>query len=151
MKKAHHAEMKTAFIVGNGTSRSPIDLSCLKGEGSIIGCNALYRDFPEYDYLVAIDDGMIEELSRECSLDLPDGTPTANLGKRIHLTPGVCKRIGKCFDTWREDWSKEEGVVVMSEEMGEEMGGVANTVGDEDDGESEGEEVEDDDDEWDED
>ena len=96
-------------------------------------------------------DGMIEELSRECSLDLPDGTPTANLGKRIHLTPGVCKRIGKCFDTWREDWSKEEGVVVMSEEMGEEMGGVANTVGDEDDGESEGEEVEDDDDEWDED
>jgi hypothetical protein len=67
MKKAHHAEMKTAFIVGNGTSRSSIDLSCLKGKGSIIGCNALYRDFPDYDYLVAIDDGMIEELQENAN------------------------------------------------------------------------------------
>ena len=45
-----------AFIIGNGVSRKPIDLHQLKGEGTIFGCNALYRDFPDYDYLVSIDD-----------------------------------------------------------------------------------------------
>jgi hypothetical protein len=67
MKKAISEKMNIAFVVGNGTSRSPIDLSSLKGKGSIIGCNALYRDFPEYDYLVAIDDGMIEELQKNAN------------------------------------------------------------------------------------
>ena len=40
-----------AFIIGNGVSRKPIDLHQLKGKGTIFGCNALYRDFNDYDYL----------------------------------------------------------------------------------------------------
>jgi protein-tyrosine-phosphatase len=51
-----------AFIVGNGVSRETIDLHGLIGNGKIYGCNALYRDFSDFDYIVAIDDGMINEL-----------------------------------------------------------------------------------------
>ena len=57
--------MNTAFIIGNGTSRKSFDLKRLKPYGTIFGCNALYRDFPDYsipDYLVAIDDGIMTEI-----------------------------------------------------------------------------------------
>jgi len=53
---------KIAFIIGNGVSRKSIDLNHLVGNGTIVGCNALYRDFSRWDYLVAIDDGMIHEV-----------------------------------------------------------------------------------------
>lgn len=53
---------KIAIIIGNGISRKEIDLNKLVGQGTIYGCNALYRDFDGYDHLVAIDDGMIEEI-----------------------------------------------------------------------------------------
>ena len=56
-----------AFIIGNGVSRKPIDLHQLKGEGTIFGCNALYRDFPDYDYLVSIDDLIIDEVSSQAN------------------------------------------------------------------------------------
>jgi hypothetical protein len=51
-----------AIIIGNGKSREQIELSNLVGKGTIYGCNALYRDFDGYDYLVAIDDRMIDEI-----------------------------------------------------------------------------------------
>lgn len=57
--------MNTAFIIGNGTSRKGFDLKKLKPYGTIYGCNALYRDFPDHsipDFLVAIDDGIITEI-----------------------------------------------------------------------------------------
>lgn len=47
--------MSTAFIIGNGPSRKSINLDKLVGKGTIYGCNALYRDFDKYDYLVSID------------------------------------------------------------------------------------------------
>ena len=47
--------MKTAFIIGNGPTRTEVDLNKLVGKGTIFGCNALYRDFTKYDYLVSID------------------------------------------------------------------------------------------------
>ncbi len=47
--------MSTAFIIGNGTSRTNINLNDLVGKGKIYGCNALYRDFDKFDYLVVID------------------------------------------------------------------------------------------------
>jgi hypothetical protein len=52
-----------AFILGNGSSRKDIDLNTLISKGRIFGCNALYRDFKNYDYLVAIDERMIKELT----------------------------------------------------------------------------------------
>ena len=54
---------KIAFVLGNGTSRKPIDLNQLKDKGTIYGCNALYREF-EPDYLVAVDTKMILEINK---------------------------------------------------------------------------------------
>jgi hypothetical protein len=57
--------MNTAFIIGNGATRKGFDLTRLKPYGTIYGCNALYRDFPDHsvpDVLVAIDDGIIAEI-----------------------------------------------------------------------------------------
>jgi hypothetical protein len=56
-----------SLIVGNGTSRSKIDLPKMRKFYDVMfACNAFYRDqAPEYvmpDYLVAIDDGMIQEI-----------------------------------------------------------------------------------------
>lgn len=50
------------FLLGNGSSRKTFDLERLREIGTIIGCNALYRDFNP-DLLVAIDAKMIRELS----------------------------------------------------------------------------------------
>ena len=46
--------MTTAFVIGNGISRGPVDLNQLKQYGKIYGCNALYREFAP-DVLVATD------------------------------------------------------------------------------------------------
>ena len=54
---------KTAFVLGNGTSRKSVDLNQLKTHGTIYGCNALYREF-EPDYLVAVDVKMILEINK---------------------------------------------------------------------------------------
>ena len=51
-----------AFVIGNGTSRKPINLHKLKPLGKIYGCNALYREF-DPDYLVAVDTKMVNEIN----------------------------------------------------------------------------------------
>ena len=51
-----------AIIIGNGKSRKSIDLNTLVGQGTIYGCNALYREFDGWDYLVAIDERMQDEI-----------------------------------------------------------------------------------------
>ena len=57
-------ETRKAFIVGNGPSRLEIDLEALREQGTIFGCNALYRDFPP-DYLIAGDATIIAEICKE--------------------------------------------------------------------------------------
>lgn len=52
---------KTAFVLGNGVSRSAANLFSLRNYGTIYGCNALYREF-EPDHLVAVDVKMINEI-----------------------------------------------------------------------------------------
>lgn len=54
---------KTAFVLGNGTSRKPINLDLLKVLGKVYGCNALYRSF-DPDYLIAVDVKMVLELNK---------------------------------------------------------------------------------------
>ena len=54
---------KTAFVLGNGTSRKGIDPELLRPYGKIYGCNALYREF-EPDYLIAVDVKMILEINK---------------------------------------------------------------------------------------
>lgn len=55
---------KVAIVVGNGPSRKAINLEKLVDKAPIYGCNALYRDFSAWNYLIAIDDGMIDEIKR---------------------------------------------------------------------------------------
>tara|TARA_A100001201_G_C4082967_1_gene199568 strand:- start:663 stop:1277 length:615 start_codon:yes stop_codon:yes gene_type:complete len=59
------------YIIGNGRSRQQFDLSRLRttfGKGLVIGCNALYRDWYKDwslpDYLVAIDEKIINEINK---------------------------------------------------------------------------------------
>tara|TARA_R110000796_G_scaffold52277_1_gene123240 strand:+ start:200 stop:787 length:588 start_codon:yes stop_codon:yes gene_type:complete len=54
---------KTAFVLGNGTSRTSINHTQLKEHGTIYGCNALYREF-DPDFLVAVDTKMIIEINK---------------------------------------------------------------------------------------
>lgn len=53
---------KIAFVLGNGTSRKPINPKQLKQHGSVYGCNALYREFAP-DHLVCVDTKMIIEIN----------------------------------------------------------------------------------------
>jgi hypothetical protein len=49
------------FLIGNGASRNVFDLESLKGKGTTIGCNALYRDFAP-DVLIVIDAKLMHEI-----------------------------------------------------------------------------------------
>jgi hypothetical protein len=59
----NHIEFMTdpVFIVGNGNSRKNFDLNLLKEKGTIIGCNALYREFKP-DILAVLNYRMIKEV-----------------------------------------------------------------------------------------
>jgi hypothetical protein len=50
-----------AFVLGNGLSRSDIDITKLKKHGKVYGCNAIYREM-SVDYLIAVDTKMINEI-----------------------------------------------------------------------------------------
>ena len=68
--------MNPAVIIGNGVTRKHIDLTKVKGQAPLYGCNALYREFMP-DFLVAIDDGMIEEIQtrlplKNCQAIIPE-------------------------------------------------------------------------------
>ncbi len=52
---------KTAFVLGNGTSRLTVDPKTLLDLGVVYGCNAQYREY-EPDYLIAVDVKMVNEI-----------------------------------------------------------------------------------------
>jgi len=54
-------KVENAFVLGNGTSRSAIDHTKLQDQGTIYGCNAIYREF-DSDYLIAVDVKMVNEI-----------------------------------------------------------------------------------------
>ena len=51
------------FLIGNGKSRQHFDLERLRSIGTIIGCNAIYREF-DPDILIAIDSKMLNEINK---------------------------------------------------------------------------------------
>ena len=51
------------FLIGNGKSREHFDLERLRSIGTIIGCNAIYREF-DPDILIAIDSKMLNEINK---------------------------------------------------------------------------------------
>jgi hypothetical protein len=61
LKKYPELVTKKVFLIGNGSSRKDFDLNTLVGKGTIIGCNALYRDFKP-DILICQDAKMAREL-----------------------------------------------------------------------------------------
>ena len=71
------------LIIGNGLSRKNIDLNCLKGKGTIVGCNALYREFSP-DYLTWIDGSMAEEIKNSY---------TGTVVGQKNVKGGKCKHI----------------------------------------------------------
>jgi uncharacterized Rossmann fold enzyme len=54
---------KIGFVLGNGTSRSSIDVQELQQQGKTYACNAVYRNGITPDYLVAVDTKMILEIT----------------------------------------------------------------------------------------
>ena len=51
------------FCFGNGNSRKDLDLDKFKQHGTVIGCNAIYRDYTP-DILVALDTAIAHEIYR---------------------------------------------------------------------------------------
>lgn len=51
-----------AFVLGNGRSRSDVNVSKLKEQGKVYGCNAIYRE-TSVDYLIAVDTKMMIEIT----------------------------------------------------------------------------------------
>ena len=72
------------FCFGNGTSREGIDIEQYKKYGTVVGCNAIYRDYTP-DILVSLDSKMSHEIYRS----------------------------GYCFEntTWLGDWTSIPSVV----------------------------------------
>ena len=52
---------KVVFCIGNGQTRSSVDLIKLRPHGKIYGCNGLYRDFAP-DVLCSVDGPMMHEI-----------------------------------------------------------------------------------------
>jgi hypothetical protein len=84
-----------AIIVGNGKSREEVDLNTLVGQGTIYGCNALYRDFDGWDYLVAIDERMINEI-KTTEKRLPGQAIFPPENERYEETTGRRGNAGMC-------------------------------------------------------
>ncbi|OUW57583.1 MAG: hypothetical protein CBD57_04750 [Candidatus Pelagibacter sp. TMED197] len=59
--KLDRTKMSRAFCIGNGESRLGFDLERLRPLGTIMGCNALYRDFKP-DAIVSVDHGIMHEI-----------------------------------------------------------------------------------------
>jgi hypothetical protein len=72
------------FCFGNGNSREGIDIEQYKKYGTVVGCNAIYRDYTP-DMLVSLDSKMSHEIYRS----------------------------GYCFEntTWLGDWTSIPSVV----------------------------------------
>jgi len=52
---------ESVFLLGNGSSRKDFDLERLRPYGTILGCNAIFRDFAP-DILLGIDAKMLREI-----------------------------------------------------------------------------------------
>ena len=105
---------KTVFCIGNGQSRSIIDLIKLRPHGKIYGCNGLYRDFTP-DVLCSVDGPMMHEIYQSGYADnnetwFRDWNPVPGMVYDsvvfANLTPeeiDVAKKNFKIYENKRED------------------------------------------------
>lgn len=69
------------FVLGNGESRSKINIAPLTKHGLIYGCNAIYRDFRP-DVLVTVDSTMAQEIAKSDYIKRwPVYTPYSDIAK----------------------------------------------------------------------
>ena len=61
LKQPQNNPENTAFVLGNGTSRSIINPKKLLDLGKVYGCNAQYREYNPH-YLIAVDVKMVNEI-----------------------------------------------------------------------------------------
>ena len=59
--KQSNQQNNTAFVLGNGTSRTSLNHNTLLDKGIVYACNAIYREF-EPHHLIAVDVKMINEI-----------------------------------------------------------------------------------------
>ena len=106
--------VKTVFCIGNGESRSPVDLIKLRPHGKIYGCNGLHRDFTP-DVLCSVDGPMMHEIYQSGYADnnevwFRDWNPipgmTYDMVIYANLTPeeiDVAKKNFKIHENKRDD------------------------------------------------
>ena len=105
---------KVVFCIGNGQTRSSIDLIKLRPHGKIYGCNGLYRDLTP-DVLCSVDGPMMHEIYQSGYADnnetwFRDWNPVPGMVYDsvvfANLTPeeiDVAKKNFKIYENKRED------------------------------------------------
>ena len=105
---------KVVFCIGNGQTRSSVDLIKLRPHGKIYGCNGLYRDFTP-DVLCSVDGPMMHEVYQSGYADnnetwFRDWNPIPGMVYDsvvfTNLTPeeiDVAKKNFKIYENKRED------------------------------------------------
>ena len=105
---------KVVFCIGNGQTRSSVDLIKLRPHGKIYGCNGLYRDFTP-DVLCTVDGPMMHEIYQSGYADnnetwFRDWNPVPGMVYDsvvfANLTPeeiDVAKKNFKIYENKRED------------------------------------------------
>ena len=105
---------KVVFCIGNGQTRSSVDLIKLRPHGKIYGCNGLYRDFAP-DVLCSVDGPMMHEVYQSGYADnnetwFRDWNPIPGMVYDsvvfTNLTPeeiDVAKKNFKIYENKRED------------------------------------------------
>lgn len=58
----HRHAAEHAIVLGNGASRRDINLAAAVDDAVMTGCNAIYREWIDLDYIAAVDHHMLEEL-----------------------------------------------------------------------------------------
>ena len=128
---------KTIFCIGNGESRSPIDLIKLRPQGKIYGCNGLYRDFTP-DVLCSVDGQMMHEIYHSGYADknelwLRDWNPipgvTYNLVVYANLSPNEIEIAKKNFKVYQNERGDRQEFVFHGSAISGQVGIIKRIAG----------------------
>ena len=128
---------KTIFCIGNGESRSPIDLIKLRPQGKIYGCNGLYRDFTP-DVLCSVDGQMMHEIyhsgyADENELWLRDWNPipgvTYNLVVYANLSASEIEIAKKNFKVYQNERGDRQEFVFHGSAISGQVGIIKRIAG----------------------
>ena len=128
---------KTIFCIGNGESRSPIDLIKLRPQGKIYGCNGLYRDFTP-DVLCSVDGQMMHEIYHSGCADknelwLRDWNPipgvTYNLVVYANLSPSEIEIAKKNFKVYQNERGDRQEFVFHGSAISGQVGIIKRIAG----------------------